>query len=819
VALVLAVFSGRAERTEWELGHHREAIHAAVTDLEEWVEIVAAAPVPASFARPLQARATVLREAAAGAAAAAPAEAANFDVAALVAQLTVWVSAVGADRPGEQAESAEAMAALLRDYRSSALDAARRELERLRAQRAAQRWLGVATWTLLFASLVGWTTRHRRPAPPRATAAGHNGPLVVGFDTAGRIVEWSPGCEKLFGIAAAEVLGATASELIQRVCSDPLERERCLDGIDSPGRGSAGWEWRLRTPSGHRARIRWLDLSEQVPVAQWARWWLGADASEITPRGTGTERVQRLGEVFELGPGLSFVHDLDGVLLVVNPPLAELLGHPLQAMVQRPLAEFVAAKARGEVEGYLDRLSLHRGDSGVLLAATAAGAERHLLYHSVVVERSGLVYVLNQASDITNMVLARDQLAAKEKTLREVLERFESQNLELELARHRAENANRSKSDFLSSMSHELRTPLNAVLGFSELLADEVAGPLNAEQRDFVEQLRRGGTHLLRLIEDLLDLSRIESGRLELRPELIVASAAVDEALMTVESIARRKGIRLERQVDPDLVVYADRTRLRQILLNLLGNALKFTPSGGSARVEARAEGDFARVAVEDSGIGIALEHQLRVFREFEQVGDPTAGVRESTGLGLAIVQRLVEQHGGAIWLDSALGQGSKFQFRLPRSAAALLAEEARRADRAARLQGPQVPVVLVIGFDGETRSLVAEAVIAADNRPIVAREGVTALRLAQSLGPATIILDLDLPDLDGPQTLMRLRADPAFAKIAILAISVENTLVRTPSGDGAEVVLFRDDAGLWRQTLRRRLEAGPIDKEGGSGG
>lgn len=247
---------------------------------------------------------------------------------------------------------------------------------------------------------------------------------------------------------------------------------------------------------------------------------------------------------------------------------------------------------------------------------------------------------------------------------------------ELINAKQAAETANRTKSQFLASMSHELRTPMNAIIGFSDLLDAETAGPLSPKQRRFVGHVRNGAKHLLTLIDDILDLSKIEAGRMELHPEDVLLAEAVPEVLSLIKPLAMKKKITVKAEVDSRLVVFADRVRIKQALYNLMSNAVKFTGEGGCVTVAACAQNSQAAISVSDTGAGIAPEDQTVLFEEFKQVGDTTKK-SEGTGLGLAITKKIVEMQGGKIWLESELGKGSRFTFTLPlKSVVAESAEE-----------------------------------------------------------------------------------------------------------------------------------------------
>jgi signal transduction histidine kinase len=229
------------------------------------------------------------------------------------------------------------------------------------------------------------------------------------------------------------------------------------------------------------------------------------------------------------------------------------------------------------------------------------------------------------------------------------------------------EVANKHKSEFLANMSHELRTPLNAIIGFSEVLLERLFGELNDKQADYLNDIHSSGKHLLSLINDILDLSKVEAGRMELEPSTFDLAAALANAMTLVRERAQRHGITLGQQVDAKLgEIVADERKFKQILLNLLSNAVKFTPDGGRIDVLARRENGDAVISVHDTGIGIAPGDQGAVFEEFRQVGHDYTRKQEGSGLGLALTKKFVELHGGRIWLESEPGKGSTFTFSIP---------------------------------------------------------------------------------------------------------------------------------------------------------
>ena len=238
---------------------------------------------------------------------------------------------------------------------------------------------------------------------------------------------------------------------------------------------------------------------------------------------------------------------------------------------------------------------------------------------------------------------------------------------EIQNKSHELQVANQHKSEFLANMSHELRTPLNAIIGFSEVLQEKMFGEMNAKQAEYVDDIHSSGRHLLSLINDILDLSKIEAGRMELDMANFHLPSAIDNALTLVRERAMRHGIELASDVDADLGEFvADERKFKQIMLNLLSNSVKFTPEGGRIEVRARRLEGMAEIAVSDTGIGIAEKDQAAVFEEFRQVGTDYTKKAEGTGLGLSLTKRFVELHGGTLRLESELGKGSTFIFTLP---------------------------------------------------------------------------------------------------------------------------------------------------------
>ncbi len=379
-------------------------------------------------------------------------------------------------------------------------------------------------------------------------------------------------------------------------------------------------------------------------------------------------------------------------------------------------------------------------------------------------------------------------------------------------ARDAAEAANRAKSDFLAKMSHELRTPLNSVIGFSEMLQDGAAGPLADRQHRYVANVLSGGRQLLQLINDVLDLSKIEAGRMELSRSAFDVATAIREAEETVSVLAGERGLTLAADVEPGLPpLVADRPKVKQVLYNLLSNAIKYTPSGGRVTVAARRlarspDGEPGiEIAVTDTGIGIAPEDRARIFREFEQVDSAFVRQQQGTGLGLALTTRLLTLHGGTISVESELDRGSVFRAWLPLRSRAGGAGEA--------VAGPDhgtAPLVLVVEDDDAAAQLLLHYLAAAGFRGARAVSGADALRLARELRPDAISLDILLGDRDGLDVLSSLKGAPETAGVPVVVVSVTDTRELGFSLGAAEWLVKPIRRETFAAAIRRVVASGP---------
>ena len=355
---------------------------------------------------------------------------------------------------------------------------------------------------------------------------------------------------------------------------------------------------------------------------------------------------------------------------------------------------------------------------------------------------------------------------------------------------HRAniemERALRIKDEFLASMSHELRTPLNAILGLTQSMQEELLGPLNARQINSLQIIESSGRHLLSLINDILDLSKLEAGQMTLDRTPVSVNMICEASLVFIKQVAHKKRIRVSSQLDTTAEwVEADARRLKQMLVNLLSNAVKFTPENGqiALSVDADAAGETIQFSVRDTGIGIAPENLTRLFKPFVQLDSGLTRQFEGTGLGLSLVARMAELHGGSVSVESELGKGSCFSFRLPwtqeMQTYSLKPTGAPDARTRTAIATPGLPVnenapLILIAEDNEpTISMMSVYLDAHGYRLMVARDGQTALDMARAHHPALILMDLQMPVLNGLEAIQRMRAGaPPLNTIPIIAVT-----------------------------------------------
>jgi CheY-like chemotaxis protein len=322
-------------------------------------------------------------------------------------------------------------------------------------------------------------------------------------------------------------------------------------------------------------------------------------------------------------------------------------------------------------------------------------------------------------------------------------------------------------------MSHELRTPLNAIIGFSELLLDDGGGTYaGPTQSNFLDHIHGSGKHLLALINDILDLAKVESGQMELRAEKVRVAELVKQVLTTVEPLARAKDIKTTSHAGAAGTIVADRGKLKQMLLNLVSNAIKFTPEGGRVSVAGRRVNGSVEIAVADTGIGIAEQDLDRIFNEFQQLDSGPDRQHQGTGLGLALTRRFAELHGGSVDVHSAREGGSTFTLLLPREPQPAMRADPDQDPLSSSAEGDW-PLVLIVEDNREAADLLVRHLARGGYAAEVARGGSDVLEMARRLRPIAITLDILLPDVDGWELLNTLKRDAQTRDIPILVVTV----------------------------------------------
>lgn len=363
------------------------------------------------------------------------------------------------------------------------------------------------------------------------------------------------------------------------------------------------------------------------------------------------------------------VLDVSGKVTMINRKGCEIWGYTEEEIIGRNVYDYLLPPrlkedVREALNAFMtgERETVEYNENPIL---TKGGEERIIAWHNALLkdEAGDVVGLLCSGEDITDRRRAEEEL---HRAYDELEARVEERTSELAVAKERAESADRLKSAFLATMSHELRTPLNSIIGFTGILLQGLAGPLNEEQAKQLGMVRDSSRHLLELINDVLDISKIEAGQLEVSSEAFDMREAIDKVVRAVAPLAQKKGLALAAELSPgEYEIVSDRRRVEQILINLVNNAVKFTEQG-EIRIECAADGDRLITRVEDTGIGIKPEDMEKVFKAFQQIDTGLARVSEGTGLGLAINKKLVEMLGGEIWVESEWGSGSTFSFMLP---------------------------------------------------------------------------------------------------------------------------------------------------------
>ncbi len=489
---------------------------------------------------------------------------------------------------------------------------------------------------------------------------------IIGKTLDGIITSWNAGAQRIFGYSAEEAVGKPMTFLIPR--DSWREEAQILKRLRNGERVDHFETTRIRK-DGRRIAVS-LTISP-VHDSTGAIRGISKIARDVTEHRQLLEReesarAEALGErkfrrLIEDAPDAILQVDVDGKILLANRTAErmfgysgeELLGIGVESLVPQAVRSKHAALRKEYAKAGVSR---PMGFGLDLYAYRKDGTELPVEISLSPIQTEDGVNVTAVIRDVSERKRAEEQIRSLE----------QSYLAELEVRHKEAERLNQLKSEFMASISHELRTPLHTIIGFAELLSEEGAGPLNEKQRRFVSHIQTDSEHLLGLINDVLDLSRIEAGGLVVRTEALSLQESISEAVNAIRPQAAGKQVTVREGAIPKTEVLADPMRVRQILYNLLSNGVKFTEPGGEVAVSAELDADSVRITVADTGRGIPEEECGRIFDKFYQVGYTTGGVRQGTGLGLAICKQLVEIQGGKIWVISEPGKGSHFQFTLP---------------------------------------------------------------------------------------------------------------------------------------------------------
>jgi len=524
--------------------------------------------------------------------------------------------------------------------------------------------------------------------------------------------------------------------------------------------------------------------------------------------------LQKLSRAVEQSPSSVVITDIEGCIEYVNAKFEQVTGYSREEVIgENPRILKSGEQPLNFYENMWDTITTGREWSGAFCNRKKNGD----LYW----ESASISPVRNPDGEVAHFVAVKEDITERRRV-----------DEELRQAKEAADAANRAKSSFLANMSHELRTPMNAIIGYSEMLAEDAEDAGNEEMSADLNKIHSAGNHLLALINDVLDLSKIEAGKMDLYLETFEIPTMVNEVVTTIDALVKKNDNTLKVEVDPSLgAMRADVTKVRQALFNLLSNAAKFTHQGEVALVVKGEQAGWVRMAVSDSGIGIPTEKLDHVFEEFSQADDSTTRDYGGTGLGLPISQRFCQMMGGDITVESTLGQGSTFTIRLP-----LEVGEATQVAVQAPSALPQKPgeerVVLVIDDDPDALDLLGRTLQAAGVRVVATSDGREAVRLAQTLQPTAITLDVLMPGMDGWEVLRELKADSETRHIPVFMVTMTDDrelgyalgatefltkpvdreqlvrlLERHPTAGAERRALVVDDQADNRQVLRSALE------------
>lgn len=582
---------------------------------------------------------------------------------------------------------------------------------------------------------------------------------IMTCDPDGKITFWNQGATQMYGWTSAEAIGRASHQLLH------TQFPKSLAEIRAELFAHGYWEGELV----HLHR-------NGTPITVASRWVLQRKQNgeptkileinnDITERKRAEETRLRLAAIVESSDDGIVSTTLDGIIMSWNTGAERVYGYSASEMLGQQVQLLLPPDRRHEEAFILDQLrqnkriehyeTMRRHKEGKLIVVS--------LTVSPLKNADGEIIGISKiARDITDRKKTEEQLSLSS-------ERISLANAELA-------RAARLKDEFLAGMSHELRTPLNAILGLSEALLEEIFGALSHEQREHLTTIEQSGRHLLELINDILDLSKVESGKMELEIQPIPIQQLCDSSLSFVKQQAHLKRIRLECRIDDTLTeVEVDERRIRQVLVNLLSNAVKFTLDGGGVQLQVRADSfrETVEFSVTDTGIGIAPENIGKLFQPFVQLDSSLSRRYAGTGLGLALVRRICELHGGSVTLESQEGKGSRFTITLPWNPLGQVAEDTNVESEEVAVQHLNLQHVLVIEDSEAAANQITRYLTELGATTLVHTLGRGAVQVALQSQPEVIILDILLPDRSGWEILTELKTNPITRSIPVVVISV----------------------------------------------
>ncbi len=498
---------------------------------------------------------------------------------------------------------------------------------------------------------------------------------VIALDGGGNVRIWNATAERLLGWKESEVIakplptvpaggGVPVEVEVQHLFEAEIEsRWRTRHGtLLEVGVRVAPWKGEDGAQKGIILFVADLTSRRHAEEEQLALETREREAHELA------KAESRFRKLLEAAPDAIIEVDREGRIVLQNAVTEKLFGYSREELfgksVETLIPEKLLFRHREHRASYWARpVTRPMGQGLTLLARRKDGSQFPVEISLSPVESEDGLRVTAVICDVSERHRAQEEIRAMNEQFTQALS---EKNRQLEVRNQEVERANRLKSEFLASMSHELRAPLHTIIGFSQLLAEGAHGVLNDKQQHFLNHVQRDSKHLLELINDILDLSKVEAGELELSPEAFDFTAALEEVLSSLQTVAGAKDIHIQNRSAVKSFLYGERVRFKEIFYNLLSNAIKFTPTAGSIWVDTAIDDAFLLISVTDTGVGIPASEHEAIFSKFHQVGATTKGVREGTGLGLAITKRLIELHGGRIWVESQPGEGSRFSFTMP---------------------------------------------------------------------------------------------------------------------------------------------------------